>query len=239
MRKIIFSVFILFVFACFVSCDDDDPTPQGYGDAYVISKLSDTGEEGAEPTVVYGLYMQAGALYGTLSSVNVAAGTSSYTLTKNSNTGVFEYETNYSTNVPAEGNYIFSYTFTTGENSSSSDALTDDVLIPATITTSAFSNDEIDLEWDEVEDADATYVLLRDADGDLVFSSVVNSYLAGDETEYTISRSAGAWDSDHTMTDGATYTVEIVALMADNVGSFQAMSIGSTTVVWGEETGDE
>jgi len=239
MRKIIFRLLILSVFAGFVSCDDDDPDPQGYGDAYVISKLSDPGEEDEEPTVVYGLYLQAGGLYGTLSSVNVTTGTASYILKKDSNTGGFYYETNYSTNVPAEGNYTFSYTFTSGEISSSLDALTDDVLIPATITSSTFSNNEIDLEWDEVEDADATYVLLRDADGDLVFSSVTNSYLAGDETEYTISRSFGAWDPDHTMTDGATYTVEIVALMADNAGSVQAMSIGTTTVVWGEETGGE
>ena len=178
--------------------------------------------------------MEAVGYYGTLSSVIVTSGTTNYTLEKDNDTFIYEPD-EYSIQLPAEGTYTFSYTFTTGETYTTTDALTDDVLLPADITTSDYTNDKIKLEWDEIEDADAIYVQMKKADGDIVFRSITNSYLAGNETEYTISQASGTWDSSHTMTDGATYTVEIIALLADNAGSLQAMSIATTTVVWGVE----
>jgi hypothetical protein len=78
---------------------------------------------------------------------------------------------------------------------------------------------------------------MKEADGDLVFTSKVNDndYLAKDETEYTISQSAGSWKPGYSMTDGATYTIEVVALLGGGTSFLQAASTGTTTVVWGAE----
>lgn len=230
MRKNLVKVLVLILFAGFVSCDDDDPTPQGSGNAYVISRLEGTGDEAI---VVHGLGLEAAGNY-ELSSVSVSSAGESYTLQKFSDYS-FYYESEeeeYSTVLPAEGTYTFSYKFTSGETILSSDVLTDDFLIPANITASTYSNGVIDLVWDEVEDADLIYVQLRDADDDVVFNSITNSYLPGDETEYTITTSGGTWYASPT--DGVSYTVEVRALLLDTSGSVQAVSIGSTPVIWGE-----
>jgi len=83
-----------------------------------------------------------------------------------------------------------------------------------------------------VADADLIYVQLRDADDALMFTSIVSSYLSGDETEYMITTSGGTWYASPT--DGVSYTVEVRALLLDTAGAVQAVSIGSTPVVWGE-----
>jgi hypothetical protein len=234
MKNFFVKGFIPVLLAIFVSCNDDDPSPYGYGDAYVASELSEGTEE---PVVVYGLHMDASAIYGTLSSVEVTAGSESYTLVKNTDTGAFYFESDeYTTDPPAEGTYIFTYTFSSGETSTSSDVLSDDVLLPANITSCVFSDDEIELEWDEIEDAEAVEIRLKEADGDLIFRSTTNSsgYLAGDKTDYTISSSAGTWKDGYSMTDGDTYIVEVIGLLGDGTNYLQAQSTATTTIVWGE-----
>jgi len=223
-------MFCLVLSVSFISCNNNDTTPEGYGDVYVVSKIKTTGETS---NVAYGLFIQASGLYGTLSSVTVTNGTKSYTLQEDSNTGFFYYESDYSTSLPTKGTYTFNYLFSSGEINTSSNVLTENVLEPANITNCAFSNNEINLKWDAVEDADAIYVQLKKADGTLIFSSVTNSYLLGTATSYDISTSTGTWASDYDMVNGTTYTVEVIALMADQSNSVQAMSIASQTVVWG------
>ena len=237
MKKIILFVFGA-VLLSVTSCNNDDPDPQGYGDAFIMSKLQEADGDG-EPTVVYGLYLATGAIYGTFSSVNVTAGTASYTLQKNTETGDFYYETtNYGTTLPEKGTYTFSYAFTSGDMATSANVLTEKVLAPANITASAFSNNKIELKWDKVTDASVIYVRLKDSQDKIVFSSSTSSapYLAGDKTEYSISTAAGTWKSSYTPTNGATYTAEVIALLAENATSnyLQAQSVASTSVVWGQ-----
>jgi hypothetical protein len=233
MKNFFVKVLALVSFAGFVACNDDDPVPQGVGDAYIISRIAVVDEE---EVVVYGLHMEAGAVYGTLSSVKATVGTTNYTLEKYtgaaSNSFFYEQDT-YGLILPAEGNYTFSYTFTTGETNATTDALTDDVLAPADITKADYSSEKIEVKWDEVDEADAILVRLKDSDGDIVFSP--GGYLAGDKTEFTISTSTGTWDSGHNMTNGATYTVEVLGVLADSQNYYQALSIGTATVVWGVE----
>jgi hypothetical protein len=234
MKKIILFVFSALLIG-FTSCNNDDPDPEGFGDVFIISKLEAAVDESEEPTVVYGLYIGAGALNGTPSSVSATVGSTSYTLEKDNDTGGFSYESDeYSTELPAEGTYTLSYTFPSGDITTSANVLTDDVLIPANITSCAFADNKIEVEWDAVEDADVLYVQLKDDDGESVFSST--GYLDGDETEYTISTTAGSWKSGYEMNDGETYTVEVIALLAENATSnyLQAQSTASSTVVWGE-----
>ncbi|MGV8091848.1 MAG: hypothetical protein AB2L24_08295 [Mangrovibacterium sp.] len=241
MKKIFVKALVLILFAGFVACNDDDPAPQGWGDAYVVSKVVvDEGTQ--EEEVVYGLHIDAQGYYGTLSSVKVTVGTTNYTLDKNPDyDNVFSYETDedeFLPTLPAKGTYTFTFTFATGETYTGVEALTDKALLPANITKADFVvNDKIELEWEEVDDAQAIYIRMKEADGDVIFNSVVNNtgYLEGDKTEYTISKSSGSWKSGYTMTNGVTYTVEVIALLGDNTNGFQAVSFGTATVVWGEE----
>lgn len=241
MRKILVKTLMLVLVAGFVACNDDDPAPQGAGDAYIISKMIPAEEEGEEPTVVYGLHIDGWAVYGTLSSVKVTAGTANYTLEKNPDYAyAFAWETDeddFTAMAPDDGTYNFTFTFATGETYTAAEALSDDVLLPAEITKADFGSNKIELEWEEVDDAQAIYIRITELDGDVVFSNLVNNsgYLEGDDTEYTISQSSGSWKSGYTMTNGTSYIVEVVALLGDTSGGLQAVSTGTATVVWGVE----
>jgi len=241
MRKTLLKALMLVLVAGFVACNDDDPEPQGGGDAYIISKAIPAGEEGGQPTVVYGLHIDGWAVYGTLSSIKVTAGTTNYTLQKNPDYAyAFFYETDedeFTTMVPDDGTYTFAFTFATGESYSAAEALSEKKLLPAEITKADFTSNKIELEWDEVDDAQAIYIRLTEMDGDVIFSNLVNGsgYLEGDDTDYTISQSSGSWKSGYTMTNGTSYIVEVIALLADTSGGLQAVSTGTATVVWGVE----
>ncbi len=243
MKKFFVNVLTLAFLAGFVSCNNDDPAPESMGDAYVISRVV-VDEETEEPVVVYGLQLDAFPVYGTLTSVKAKVGTTEYTLLKNNDTGSFYYEQDedeYTPDWDGDGTYTFTYSYSTGETFTSADAVTDDVLLPATITTSEFADSEIDVEWNELDwetnDNGAIYVQLRKADGSVVFTSRPNaySYLAEDETEYTISKTSGNgyWVNGYTPTNGTAYTVEVIVLLGGEVG-LQAMSVATATVVWGE-----
>lgn len=240
MKKNLVKALALVLFAGFVACNDDDPAPQGTGDAYIISKMIPAEEEGGEPTVVYGLHIDGWAVYGTLASVKVTAGTN-YTLEKNPDYPyLFFYETDedeFSPVKPDDGTYTYTFTFSTGETYTLAEAVSEKILLPAEITLADFTSNKINLKWEEVDDAQAIYVQMKEADGDLVFTSKLsdNDYLDDDETEYTISQNDGSWKSGYSMTNGATYTVEVIALLGGGTSYLQAVSIGTATVVWGAE----
>ncbi len=224
----------LFLLTAFVSCNDDDTTPVGYGDAYIVSKYV-VNEDKSDSILEYELYMYAYGYYGTLSSVEVTAGLyESYTLTKNSS-GTYTYESGFSTELPYATTYTFQYTFDTNEIITTTDDLTEDVLEPTVITSCVYADNEIDVDWEAVSNADAYEVSLTNSEGDVVFRSTTSSgYLSSSVTSYSISSSSGTWTSGYSMEDG-TYTVSVVALMADSRYYFQAESIASAKVVWGED----
>lgn len=232
MKKNFVKALALLVFAGFVSCNDDDPAPEGAADVYIISKQA-INEETQAPEIVHGLHIDAVGYYGTLSSVKAVVGTTTINLEKDNDSGTFFYEQEeYTTAKPQTGTYTMTYTFSTQLTAQSADALSSETLVPAVITQATYGSEKIELTWEEVDDADVCYVQMKDSDGDVVFRT--SNYLEGDETEYTIVRSSGTWDSSHTMTNGATYTVEVVALLGNSTGSLQAMSVGTKTVVWGQ-----
>lgn len=241
MRKTLLKALLLVFVAGFVACNDDDPEPQGGGDAYIISKAIPAGEEGGQPAVVYGLHIDGWAVYGTLSSIKVTAGTKNYNLEKNPDYAyAFSWETDedeFASTLPEKGTYSFLFTFATGESYSAAEALSDKKLLPAEITKADFGSNKIELKWEEVDDAQAIYIRLTETDGDVIFSNLVNNsgYLQGDDTDYTISQSSGSWKSGYTMTNGTSYIVEVIALLADSSGGLQAVSTGTATVVWGVE----
>ncbi len=232
MKKNFVKALALLVFAGLISCNDDDPAPEGLADVYIISKQAINAETQA-PEIVYGLHIDAVGYYGSLSSVTAKIGTETITLDKDNDSGNFYYEQEeYTTEKPQTGTYTMTYTFSTQITAQSADALTSETLNPAVITQATYGSEKIELSWEEVDDAEACYVQMKDSDGDIVFRT--SSYLSGNETDYDIVRSSGTWDPNHTMANGATYTVEVIALLGSSSGSLQAMSIGTKTVVWGQ-----
>lgn len=232
MKRIFAKGLILALFAGLTACNDDEPAPYGVGEVYVISKLEAPAVEGDDPTVVYALHMEAAGQNQVPTSV-VVTGPGSTTHTLTGSNGFFMKETAFTTTVPAEGTYTFTYTFPSGEVDSSLDALSDEVLEPANIKTVSVLTDKINLEWDEVEGADVIEVVLRDSEAKMIFSSTTNmyGYLNGDKTEYTLGTTAGSWGA--APVDGGTYTLEVRGLLAGAASYYQSVSIASVEVVWG------
>ena len=232
MKKFFMWGSVLFILATLASCnDDDDTTPVGYGDAYIISRYAPV-DEGEEPVLEYKLYIGASGMYGTLSSVHVTTAASSFPMTEDG-TNYYYFESGYSMSKPDATTYTFQYIFESGETFTNSDVLTADVLEPATITSCAYANNAITVEWDAVTDADAYEIRLKESDGDLVFRSTTSSgYLVSSTTSYPISPSYGTWESGYSMKN-ETYTVEVVALEADNRGLIQSQAIATESVLWG------
>ncbi|PTN10403.1 hypothetical protein [Mangrovibacterium marinum] len=234
MKKIFAKGLILAMFAGLTACNDDDPTPYGVGEAYVISKLEAPATEGEDATVVYALHLEAVGQYEVPTSVTVSGpGGATYTLSSES--GYFSNNEVYTTSLPAEGSYTFNYTFASGLSTTSVDALSDEVLDPAIITSVVVSDDEVELSWEEVEDADAIVVSLRNPEGEIIFSSTTNAgYLVGNKTDYTISTQQGSWAE--APAEGTTYTLEITGLLSGSASYYQAISIAEDHIVWGQTT---
>jgi len=233
MKRIFAQGLILALFAGFAACNDDDPAPYGAGELYVISKLEQPTVEGETPTVVYALHMEAVGQNEVATSVTVT-GPSSASYTLDNTSGYFTKNTEFSSSVPLEGTYTFNYTFTSGAAATSQDVLSAEVLDPATITMITVSDNQVEVEWEEVEGADAMEIVLRNSEDEMIFRSTTASYgyLNGDETEYTISTSAGQWGD--APQDGETYTLEVRGLLGGTQSYYQAISIASEEVVWGE-----
>lgn len=235
MKRIFAKGLVLALCVGFTACNDDDPAPYGSGELYVISKFETPEVEGETPVVVYALSMEAVGQNEIPSSVKVTGpGSANYTLDNTS--GFFTKTSAYTTSIPAEGTYTFTYTFASGEVTTSQDILSDEVLEPATFTSVTVSSSQIELEWEEVEDADAIEIVLLNDDDEMIFRSTTASvgYLDGDETEYTIKPSTGTWGE--TPTTGESYTLQIRGLLGGSGSYYQAISIASKTVVWGTDT---
>ena len=216
------------------SCADDDFVADASGDAFIISKIQGQGEEAV---TVYGLALHA---FGNkdfskvtaTSPANVATNLASY------NGSAYEYyhetdEDEFTPAPPAQGNYNFSFKFTTAEEDTDVDVLTDDVLVPATITKCEYdaTDSRIEVEWEKVEDADYMVVYLEDQVGNMVY---ISSSLSGTKVSYEISESTIHWYD--TPDNGVTYTLIIGAFMYESVAAdlnIQAKSVATATVVWG------
>ncbi len=233
MRGIFLEVLGLALLAGLSSCDDEVIVANGQGDAFIISRV-----EGQD--TVFGL-----ALHGfgnkDFKSVSAVDGeNTSYKLSSyNGYTYDYYYETaenDFTKDLPYLGNYNFSFTFTTAETDDDTDVLSDDVIYPANITKCEYNTDDeqIELGWDEMSDADFIVIYLEDAEGNTVF---VSKSLSGSKTSYNISDSTDSW-GNYTPESGSTYKVLICAYMyeADNQEdlNIQSKSIATSTVVWGE-----
>jgi hypothetical protein len=217
-----------------VSCGDDEFIADATGDAFILSKIQGEGEEA---TIVYGLALHA---FGNKDFSKVIV-TSPDDVTSNLEpyAGVpydYYYETDedkFTPVLPVQGNYNFSFTFISSETGTDVDELTDDVLLPATITKCEYNeaDSRIEMTWDVVDDADFFVIYLENADGELIY---ISEALKGTVTSHNISSATNHWYQ--TPNVGDTYKAIVGASMYETVAvdlNIQAKSIATATVPWG------
>jgi hypothetical protein len=235
MKKIIAKLMLMTLLGGLaVSCGDDEFVADAAGDAFILSKIQGQGEEA---TIVYGLALHA---FGNkdFSKVTVTS-PDNVTTDLVPYVGVpydYYYETDedeFTPEPPAPGNYNFSFTFTSSETGTDVDELTEDVLLPATITKCEYNEAEsrIEMTWDAVDDADFLVIYLENAAGELIY---ISEALRGTTTSHNISSTTSHWYQ--TPDVGETYTAIVGAFMYETVAvdlNIQAKSIATATVVWG------
>jgi len=232
MKKIIFKGLLLFSILSFTSCNNNDnnSTPITIGDAYILSEISSSDD--AADKIVYSLVFQAYSTNYTVSYVNVTGNYKDYTLT-NSN-GFYSYEDGPSDDYSIFSDvYTFNYTFASTSATSSSNTVTSDVIQPAEITSCIGNSSSIIVKWNTIENANALLIQMKNSEGVVIFSN--NDYSGQlDANEYTISNNTGLWKEGSYLTEGESYTVEILGFLTESsVSSYiQAESLASAPVVW-------
>lgn len=152
-------------------------------------------------------------------------------------------ETDFTTDYPEEGTYVFNLESSDNDKMELSDELTKvDLDIPeiAGITFEA-TDESYDIEWNDVQNAQDYMVELYDSNENLVYTSEI---IGGGSTALTlIPGYNGTWESDIVI--GETYTIYLYAYVydADAVNSglldlnstgfnIQELSIGKTVFTW-------
>ncbi|HKJ80254.1 MAG TPA: hypothetical protein VKA10_11995 [Prolixibacteraceae bacterium] len=237
-RNLFYAITLLAVAISISSCNDNEQVIfEADADVYWLSKMND-GE------IQHGVYYFA---YGNnpINTVTVTLpGGEEIDLDKSFNaatTWANEPDSvDFKGEFPEAGSYLFNVVSESGETVQVSEMLEIDSLeIP--VFTQVEYNDTIlgyNLEWDDVEGAEAYLVKLINEDGVIVY----NSYAVnGDVNAYNILQGgSGYWDESPSANE--TYVLQILAYLfdddADNsnyVYNVQQISMGETTIVWGEE----
>jgi len=230
-------VVVLFIIGLAGSCADDDFVADADGDAFIVSRI--TGQ-GAEADTVFGLALHAfGNKDFSKAEATAPGGTKIQLQPYNGYAYDYYYEADeeqFSETLPETGSYSFAFSYRTGESSSATDELSEDVLYPARITKCEYNatNLGVDLAWEALADAQYYVIFMEDADGDVVY---VSERLGESVVSYTISESAkGLWTGDSGPSTGTSYTFVINAYRYENGVvdlNIQAKSIATATSVWG------
>lgn len=219
------------------ACDTkDDDTFNVYGDVVFMKKKIDDQVVNA---VAYYAYANRSIASATVTLPNSGGtvelapfGSSTYTYL------VEPANSDYSTEMPVEGNYLFSITDSKGENIEVSDEQESDNLSFITLDSLDFneSNVWLYLEWNEVSGADSYVVKLLDSSGNVVFNGYSSD---ADVPEYYVSYyyTTGVWSS--APVKGQTYTLSIQcnkydadATDEDYVYNIQEVSVYEQQIVW-------
>jgi hypothetical protein len=240
-KKILKSVAVIMMGALFFTSCIDDPEPialDALADVYVQKVVQDSVE-------MYGISFW---VFGNkeLESVTVEGPEDeTWTLESNeSNSQVFSLyaETDeYAQSFPEPGNYSFTVTSTQTDEAPRviTDKLEEDELDAVVVDSIRFADSKLEINWQEVEDADACFVRLYDESDKLIFMS---QKLDGDETEFAFGNANQGWtDSGQKATIGENYRLEVLAVLyesgsaANNADyNVQFISLASAGLVWGE-----
>lgn len=236
-RNFFYAIILLAAPLMMTSCNDDEPEAfEALADVYYISQMSD-GE------LQYGTYYYAYG-NGPINSVTVTLpGGDEVELDESFNTGTTwanePDSADFSSDLPEEGNFLFNVVSENGESLQVTEMLeVDSLAIPAFTKTEYGDNTfGYSLEWNDVEGADAYLVRIIDEDGEIIYNSYT---INGDVNEYEmLQETTGYWDESPSANE--TYTFQILAYSFDDdadasnyVYNIQQISMGETTIVWGE-----
>lgn len=235
MKREIAKVLILAgLITCTFSCGEEAFVADGKGDAFVLSGIQGEGEQAV---TVYGVALHA---FGTVSFSKVTAtlpGSINADLSSyNGSAYNYYYETDkaaFTEALPAEGDYTFDFTFTTGETGTDTDKLTSEVIEPAVITKCEYNAAEqgVEVTWDQPDGVDFFVVYLENSLGEMIY---VSTALTGTKTSHVISPDEKYWYA--TPYNGETCTVIVGAFMYEPNKldlNIQAKSMATGTVNWG------
>lgn len=219
-----------------VSCMKDSETNLlAQGDIIVQDIKTDAG-------VKYGLVVYVTANFQILSGKVTAPGTGGkvYQLTPSATNKYqcvyYPQASDYTTDMPAKGDYTMEVTATTGEILYGKDAVGDEKLTPIVIKTVDISTSETKITWDKVTDADAYIVRLYSADKSTILFTT--DYLGKDITEYNLSASSSGWASGKSPVAGTDYVVELLGVrvetgvLVDKASNLQFITADTRNIKW-------
>lgn len=226
-----FGVFIL------ASCDDDDEKPAPLNavvDVIIQDIKTDAG-------VKYGVFVYAAANH-EIKSVKVTApgtGGKVYQLTAKTNKKQFVFipqTTDYTSELPAKGDYTFELISTDNEKITGKDAVGDQKLNPISIKSATMNNHLLKTTWDKIQGGDAYVVRFYSANkSELLFSSAV---LASDKAEFEFGATTSGWTTGKSPVVNTNYVVELVGVKyesgvtTDKGNNVQFLTLDSKTIKW-------
>ncbi len=237
MSKMITGGLLLLFLVGLWACASEELVADADGDALIVSKI--TGQ-GANADTIYGLALHA---FGNkdFSRVEVTTPGGEKILLSPYNSYAYDFyyedEAGFGQDLPVAGAYSFACTYRSGETSEVVDELSNAVIYPVHVTQSEYNatNKQIELKWDQLENADYFVIYMQKTDGDVVF---VSQSFDGEATGFNISPdlSNGKWLNGYTPTTGTVYSFIINAYRYEGVRAdlnLQAKSIATTTAAWG------
>lgn len=236
LRKVFVGLMILGtgVFAL-ESCEvESDPEPLA---ALVDVSIQDIK---TETGVKYGIVVYSTANYEIKSAIVTGPGTGGkvYQLTASENKQQFNFipqSTDYTTELPAKGDYVFEIISTDDQKITGIDVVGDQKLAPIVIKTATMTNHLLKTTWDKISGVDSYLVRCYSANkAELLYSSG----LLGDKAEYEFGASTSGWDSGKSPVAGTDYVVELLAIKTetgvtvDKWNNLQFISLDSKTIKW-------
>jgi len=148
-------------------------------------------------------------------------------------------ESDFSENLPAEGNYTFSATSLSGSVKQAIDVVdyTGIPIPPVTKSTFSGTPSVLNVEWTTVTGADGYFLKLLDTTGKQIFASHI---VIPSVDDYIISGSVNSGSWTEAPVNGATYKLQLNAVTFDNEGNnseniynISELSVAEKQIVWG------
>ena len=142
----------------------------------------------------------------------------------------------YSKTLPVTGNYVFNATLSGGQSLQFSNNLTSEYILPPHITLCKWntSTQRVEIEWDDVKNADAYNIKLLNADGNILF---VSSAFASGINNFSFSATSQRWQTSTSFpTQGQIVTVELDAYLLESSSDnefLQSISKSHSSISWG------
>lgn len=220
----------------FTACmNDPDPVFDIMGDVFVTKKIIND-EIKYAPN--YFVYSNIG-----MNSAKVTLPNGGGTVDLEGTTGGLTYkkeavDSDYSLEMPDEGNYLFEAVSTKDETLQVGDELQlYDLEIPVVDSIEFLNTSTMQVSWNSVSGADGYFLKIVDANGDDVFLSLSLDANAHDYTILEGSEASGNWKQSIAI--GQTYTLQINAFSYDadayqsnSVYNIQEVAIGQTAFTW-------